>query len=192
MTTVSFLRHGPTEWNSEKRIQGRTDIALSEAGRKTVAGWRLPQHLALLPVYSSPLIRTSATAAMLAQTPVHTCQDLIEMHWGQFEGHRLSDLRREFGESMAENESRGLDFRPPGGESPRDVQIRVTAWASGLEEASVVAVTHKGVIRAMVAAALGWDMCGKAPVRLQWEHVHTLTVSKGGSVSVVLLNEALG
>ena len=50
---------------------------------------------------------------------------LVEMAWGEWEGRRLADLRAELGDAMIENEARGLDFRPPGGESPRDVQERL-------------------------------------------------------------------
>ena len=44
MTPLIILRHGPTAWNAEKRIQGRSDIPLSENGRKVVGGWRLKRH----------------------------------------------------------------------------------------------------------------------------------------------------
>ena len=52
---------------------------------------------------------------LLAQPPA-----LIEMDWGQWEGHRLADLRRRHGSRMSEMEALGLDLLPPGGESPGD------------------------------------------------------------------------
>ena len=64
------------------------------------------------------------TAVLLGLNPQPEPR-LIEMAWGAWEGRRLSELRAELGDLMRENEERGLDFRPPDGESPRDVQNRV-------------------------------------------------------------------
>ena len=50
---------------------------------------------------------------------------LVEMDWGDYEGYTLAELRAARGVDLAANEARGLDFRPPGGESPRDVQARL-------------------------------------------------------------------
>ena len=55
---------------------------------------------------------------------------------------------------MSENEAAGLDFRPAGGESPRDVQDRLLPWLAGLR-GPTVAVTHKGVIRALYCPGHG-------------------------------------
>ena len=53
---------------------------------------------------------------------------LIETDWGHWEGRTLAELRQRHGGEMAALEARGLDFRPPGGESPRDVQARLASW----------------------------------------------------------------
>ncbi|MGE5639714.1 MAG: hypothetical protein ACM30H_06425, partial [Clostridia bacterium] len=55
----------------------------------------------------------------------------------------------------------------------------------------VVAVTHLGVLRAILAAATGWNMIGKAPVRLQRDALHRFAVDQYGRVSVVTCNVAL-
>ena len=52
---------------------------------------------------------------------------------------------------MADNEARGLDFRPPGGESPRDVQMRLAPLLAEIE-ARTVLVTHKGVLQGALRA----------------------------------------
>jgi broad specificity phosphatase PhoE len=94
---------------------------------------------------------------------------LIEMDWGRFEGRTLADLRAELGETLARNEARGLDFRPPGGETPREVTQRLQLWLAGLPAADgdALVVTHKGVRRAFLALATGWDMRCPPPVRLR-------------------------
>ncbi|MEA2780662.1 MAG: hypothetical protein QOK29_2206, partial [Rhodospirillaceae bacterium] len=65
MPLLALMRHGPTEWTAEHRLQGRTDLSLSEAGREIVAGWRLPPEVAGFSWLSSPLQRARETAALL-------------------------------------------------------------------------------------------------------------------------------
>lgn len=168
MTTLVLLRHGPTDWNADGRIQGRADVPLSDAGRATVAGWRLPADWAGRRWLTSPLARARETAAILGADAT-VDERLTEMDWGDWEGRRLGDLRSELGAAMAAMEASGLDLRPPGGESPRDVAARLAPLLAAIaaDGRDTVAVCHKGVIRAALALATGWDMTGKAPVRLR-------------------------
>jgi len=168
MTPVLLVRHGPTDWNERGRIQGRADPALSRRGRIEVASWRLPAGWAEARVLSSPLRRARETAALLSRQPPVVDDRLIEMDWGAWQGRRLADLRAEAPAAMATNEAGGLDFRPPGGESPREVCARVQALLGELaaDPRPVVAVCHKGVIRAALALASGWDMRSRPPLRI--------------------------
>jgi probable phosphoglycerate mutase len=168
MTPVLLVRHGPTAWNDVGRIQGRADVALSERGRAQVAGWQLLAAWAEARVLSSPLCRARETALILTGRTPTIEHRLIEMDWGELQGRRLADLRARAPQTMAANEARGLDFRPPGGESPREVCARVRGLLAELaaDPRPVVAVCHKGVIRAALALASGWDMQSKPPVRL--------------------------
>lgn len=173
-TPLVLIRHGPTKWNLDRRIQGRADPSLAPQGRDTVAAWRLPPELARAGGadwnwLTSPLARARETAALLHAAPVSVEPALIEMDWGAWEGRRLVTLRAEGGAAMAEAEARGLDFQPPGGESPRQVQDRLRPLLARLAASGkpTVAVTHKGVIRALYALATGWDMTGRAPEKLR-------------------------
>jgi len=168
MIPLIVLRHGPTAWNAEKKIQGRSDIALSDAGRKIVESWHLdPEFMGLGPSRSIPR--------------------LIEMNWGDWEGRHLSDVRAELGLKMLENERRGLDFRPPGGESPRDVQVRLGEWLGDVD-GPTVAVTHKGIIRALYALACGWDMTDPPPQKLRDGMAHGFLIDRDGKLTVERLN----
>jgi probable phosphoglycerate mutase len=162
---IVLIRHGPTPWNEEGRMQGRSDIPLSAAGRDQVRGWQIPQSWTAARWLSSPLCRATETAALLTDRPVAIEPRLIEMDWGDWEGRTLAELRAEAPEAMAANEARGLDFRPADGESPREVRARVESLLADLCE-DVVCVTHKGVIRAALSLATGWDMRSKPPLRL--------------------------
>ena len=168
MTLLVLIRHGPTEWNESGLVQGRSDIALSAAGRAEVENWRVPDDFAAFDWVSSPLVRARETAEMLRGAPVPTDARLVEMDWAAWEGRTLGDLRAEIGNLMTAWEARGLDFRAPGGESPREVQARVRPFLAerALAGRPTVAVCHRGVIRAVYALATGWDMTSKAPRRL--------------------------
>lgn len=195
---VALLRHGSTAWNEQRRMQGRRDMPLSASGRAEVRTWRVPADLAFpatgaVQWYSSPLARAVETAQILSGAVPRTEPALIEMDWGDWEGYGLDELRLRFGDSFAKNEAAGLDFRPPGGESPRDVRDRVVRWLGALAAHGepVAAVTHKGVLRAVLAAATGWDMTGKPPVRLQNGALHRFDVDTRGRIAVLQCNVPL-
>ena len=116
------------------------------------------------------------------------------MDWGEWEGFSLEALRTRFNAEFTRNEVLGLDFQPPGGESPRDVLIRVQRWLAGISRGAtpVVAVTHNGVLRAMIAAATGWDMTAKPPLKMHTSAVHRFSVNDDGSLAVLECNVALG
>jgi len=120
---------------------------------------------------------------------------LMEMDWGTWEGRTLADLRADPAAEMAAREALGLDLRPPGGESPRDVQGRLLAWLAELAPTAphAIVVTHKGVIRAALALATGWEMRCKPPVRLDWECAqHFAFDPSAGRLTLVAANVELG
>ena len=190
MTALLMIRHGPTAWNAEGRIQGRADIPLSDAGREQVARLRVPAEFQGWAWVSSPAARARETAMILSGRAPLVEASLSEMDWGAFEGETLAALRARLGPEMAEREAAGLDFRPPGGESPRDVQMRLRPWLALIAKAGrpTIAVSHKGVIRALYAEARDWPMIGKAPDRLRWDHAHLFSIAPTGRVSLARLN----
>jgi probable phosphoglycerate mutase len=183
VTVLALLRHGPTDWTDSHRLQGRRDLPLSAAGRAAVKSWRLPEQVSRYRRVTSPLKRAVETAEILGGG-VEIEPRLIEMDWGGWQGETLDALRQELGEDMVANEARGLDFRPQGGESPREVLDRLAPWFEQLGHAGepVLAVTHKGVIRAVMARATGWDMTGKPPAKTRWGMLHMFEVDRTGGL----------
>jgi len=182
MTQLALIRHGVTDWNLEKRIQGRIDQPLSALGRSQLQGLSLPPGYRDLRWYCSPLRRARETADLLDLGDYQVESALIEMHWGEWEGQVLKPLRRQLGEAMRANERRGLDFCPPGGESPRQVQARLQPWLAQLValDQAVGAVVHKGIIRCIYALACDWDMRGEAPVDFAWNAIHRFQLDVDG------------
>ena len=189
-TPLVMIRHGPTDWNAEGRMQGQRDRPLSEAGRDRVRAWRLPAELDGYRWVSSPLGRARETAALLGRETAAVEPALVETSWGDWEGRRLESLRAEQGETMRRMEARGLDFQPPGGESPRQVQDRLRPWLKGLaaRREPTVAVCHRGVIRALYALAIGWDMRADPPEKLRNDCAHRFLVDADGSARLDRIN----
>lgn len=193
MTLLVLIRHGETEWNIRHLVQGSTDIPLSDEGRADVRRWRVPSDYMAFDRVTSPMARARETAEILFGTPVPDDDRLREMDWAAWEGRTLADLRAELGNLMTAWEARGLDFRAPGGESPREVQARVLPLLAerARTKTSTVAVSHRGVIRAVYALAIDWDMTRKAPRRLADGCAHVFALAPNGMPSVHVLDVPL-
>lgn len=176
---VLMIRHGRTDWNEARRIQGRTDIPLNERGIAEQQTRAIPRDFADAPVRSSPLVRARQTSELLGANELQTDERLIEMDFGAWEGHTHRDLTAEDPEGMRRLEADGIDMRPPGGETPREVADRLLSFLSEQLEDRLVAVTHKGVIRAAFATALGWDMTRDMPFRADWNAGHCFRFAAG-------------
>lgn len=189
MTSVPFavLRHAPTVWNGEKRLQGLSDTPLSPEGEALARTWRLPPPADGWRRFSSPLLRARRTAELLQPGgPVSIDSRLREMSFGAWEGLSIAELRATIGRRFVEAEARGLDFEPPGGESPRQVMARLRGFAAELAASGqpAVIVAHKAVLRALLALATGWTMTGRQPVKLDWSCLHYFGATADGTVTL--------
>jgi broad specificity phosphatase PhoE len=196
MSAVPFaiLRHAATAWNEQGRLQGMTDTSLSSAGCAAARGWRLPAPVDGWRRMSSPLHRARQTAELVRPAAAIAVDSrLREMSFGLWEGRTLAELRAEGGDTFAATERLGLDFHPPGGESPRITMSRIGGWAADIAAAGepVFAVSHKAAIRALLALATGWDMTGRQPIRLDWRCLHFFSAHRDGKVTLERPNVAM-
>lgn len=189
---VALIRHGPTLWNEQRRLQGRADIPLSADGRAAVGRWRVPEELAAFAWVASPLCRAAETAALLgldaAPEPA-----IVEMNWGDWDGHTNEELVREYGIGYRQSAGAGLGLRPHGGESLGDVRRRAQGWLASVAARGrpTGAVTHQVVIRAVLSLATGWPMDGPPPHTLDWASAHLFAVAADGTVTIDRLNLGL-
>jgi len=192
VTLLALIRHAPTAWNREGRMQGRTDVPLLDESRADLMRRAVPEPYAIFRALASPLRRCLDTASLL-RLVVTPDPRLVEMDWGDYQGRTLKELRARHGFDLAENEARGLDFKPPHGESPRDVQARVAPLLTEIAAAGrpTLAVTHRGVIRAIYARAIGWAMTGEAPQELDVYAVHVFRLAEDGTPALERLNVPL-
>lgn len=193
MILLATLRHGETEWSRDKRIQGSSDLPLSQEGRTALRARALPSLCAGMRGVTSPLARCVETAALLGHAQAAREPRIAEMRWGAWEGRRIAELRATLGAAMQANEARGMDFTPEGGESPRQVLARLKPWLAELTARAqpTLAFTHRGVIRVLLAEALGWDMLGRPPAKLDWDALQLFRLDARGRLSVHALNVAL-
>ncbi len=180
MTEILLIRHAPTNWNMEKRLQGLSDIPLSNHSMEWLKTWQIPKYFKDFIWYSSPLIRAKTTAILIAgDNKIFICDSLIEMSFGDWEGQKITDLRQKLGQKMQKNEDRGLDFTPPNGESPRMVQKRLLPLLKKIlkNQQNSILVSHHGVMRAIMALAYDWDMLGKPPFKFKQGHGYSFKLS---------------
>ena len=93
-----FVRHGLTDWNESRRLQGHKDIDLNARGRAQLAELCLPGEWSNATWYTSPLLRAIHSARLLGAETVHEDARLIEMSWGDWEGRTLVSLRSQLGD----------------------------------------------------------------------------------------------
>jgi probable phosphoglycerate mutase len=185
--SILAIRHAATEWNQQKRLQGRRDIPLSKIGQEQADQQHCPADFADAEWFCSPLIRAQQTAKAMNIQPYTIEPALIEMDWGEWEGQRLTEIRQQLGAAMQIEEDKGLDLHPPQGESPRQVQQRLLEWLSHQpNNGQIGIVCHKGVLRALLSLALDWDMTHDCPINVnwkqalifQWDHQQGLSLAK--------------
>ena len=174
---IVLARHGQTEANRDGLLVGRVDPPLTALGLEQAV--RLAEALAgsgATRVVTSPLTRTRTTAEAIASRlglEVETDERLIEMDYGAWDGTPIADVPIETWRRWRTDP----EFRPPDGESLRDVARRVGAvmgeWLTTDER--IVAVTHVSPIKAALTWALG------APDEMVWRmYVEVASISRIG------------
>lgn len=148
-TTLYIARHGETDWNRDRRIQGQTDIPLNDTGRRQAEELRAGlEHVVLHAVYSSDLERAWDTATVVAEPRglvVRRRPALREKHFGTWEGLTDAEVSERFPDAV------------PGswgdGETGEELASRVVRAIDEIVEAhdgeSVLVVSHGGAIRAL-------------------------------------------
>jgi broad specificity phosphatase PhoE len=152
---IVLVRHGETVGQSSIRYYGATDVALSDTGRAQVreAALALPGDAFGL-VLTSPLSRAWESARIVSPNgKVRLVEELREIDFGDWEGLTAEEIRERDPIRYEDWQARQPGFAYPGGERVDDFQARVNRVVEAIaasQTSSVLAVVHKGVIRAMV------------------------------------------
>lgn len=162
-TDIYLLRHGETEWNTQKRLQGQSDSPLTEEGRRLLpAVARRIAEIAPEAVVSSDLGRAMETARGACNglgIPIEPNPAFRERSFGAFEGLSWEEVRRRFPAEFEESQRNRWHFTPPDGESWNDAMARVIAGINELVEKydgrRILLVSHGGVCQVIVRFVLG-------------------------------------
>ncbi|HEY0294946.1 MAG TPA: histidine phosphatase family protein [Bordetella sp.] len=158
MSEIWFIRHGETDWNLERRLQGWQDIPLNDTGAFQAArlAERLRDDAARTPfaaIYSSDLQRAHATAQTVSTAlglPVRVEPGIRERHFGVLEGLHYDTLDQVAPEAAAAWKSRDPDRPLQGGETLGEFQARVLGASLDLARRHagerILVVTHGGAL----------------------------------------------
>jgi probable phosphoglycerate mutase len=150
-------RHGQTDFNAERRFQGQSDVPLNAEGRRqAVRAARLIAALRPVAIFSSDLVRASATADVLARLtglPVQLDKDLRERSGGSWEGLTDEQIRKQYPDAFAH-------WVPPDGESAAAVAERASAALERIADSMnggelAVVVSHGAALGMGTARLLG-------------------------------------
>jgi broad specificity phosphatase PhoE len=192
-----LVRHGETVGNSSIRYYGRTNVALSDLGRRQMRAVRdLLRDVRgihrFAAVYTSPLIRASESARIVAGADVTPAviEEFAEVDFGLFEGLTAEEIRARYPvEFQRWNQNRlAADFVYPDGESraafaervARGISRMLARWHEGRDgdggDAAVLVVAHRGVIRAVISELAGIDTA-----RIEIASIQVIEQGQGGA-----------
>lgn len=167
-TQLIIVRHGQTDWNVGRRIQGWRDIDLNDNGRQQAQ--RLAAYLAkpdnkhapIDAIYSSDLLRAQHTAKAVAdqlRIPINLTEGVRERNYGILEGVPFDQMHEHHPEVAAIWKSRDPDGVIPKGETLRVFHERVTRTLEDIalrhQQQRVMVVTHGGAMDIIWRAATG-------------------------------------
>jgi broad specificity phosphatase PhoE len=152
VTTLLLARHGETDWNRERRLQGSSDTELNELGRSQARDLAAElEDVELAAVYSSDLRRARETAEIVAASKgltVDVDQNLRERSFGRWEGLTRAEIAERFG-----------DLEHHDGESDEEVRLRVLAAVKRIVErhpdGQVLVVSHGSALNTLWHHASG-------------------------------------
>jgi len=192
--TITFVRHGKTEWNDAKRFQGQSDIPLSDAGRAQARA--LADSLALVPftrAYASDLDRALATARTIARphdVAVVPDSRLREFNFGAWEGLTWAQIVERWPELAKQPYTAARLYHPFGGESFDTVVARVRSFLDDVmqhDDEHVLVVLHAGTLHAAIEALAPSDLPAE-PLAFSTASV-TRVAMEAGRARLMTLND---
>ena len=183
---IYLARHGETEWNADRRLQGRTDVPLNSTGRQQAA--KLAERLKgirLDAVYSSTLNRSVETATIARNgAPLNKLPGLNERNHGKFEGTKVDGS-----DPTAEQEWRRRRRDPEdeldGGESLNQFYERVrTALGvirSEHSSGAILIVGHSLTNQMILRAIFGLTMQKATSIRQSNDELYLIELDTGNA-----------
>ncbi len=158
-----LVRHGLTDWNSDGRFQGQTDVPLNAAGKRQAEALavRLSKE-SIDAIYASDLSRAADTANAIKA--YHTCSvkvdvRLREIRFGAWEGQTSAQIFRDDPQTMRLWKTRAMEASVPGGETLGELAGRIRSFLDDLPREganqTTIIVSHEGALNVMLCFLLG-------------------------------------
>jgi 2,3-bisphosphoglycerate-dependent phosphoglycerate mutase len=164
-TRLILVRHGQTNGNVQRLLQGRTDEPLSEFGQQQAAtmAQRVAEEFKIDRLLCSPLLRAQQTAAhltALTELEARIEDGLQEIDFGDFEGAAADDISQSHPEFFARWQDVELeDFYWPNGESRMGFHQRAVSTLQQIavthQQLTVAVVSHGGLLGSYLAQVRG-------------------------------------
>ena len=158
---IYLIRHGQTDWNSEHRFQGVSDVELNDQGRKEASFARnVLKDTPIDRVVTSDLKRAKETATILIgdrDIPLEETEGFRECHFGKWEGLTFNQITGEYPEGYHLWRAEDMDYKGHEGESPSEFRERIKKHlyeVAGGQDEAVAIVCHAGVIRMILTEVL--------------------------------------
>ncbi len=157
--TIYLTRHGETEWNEKKLIQGHTDIPLNTKGKEQakLLGKQL-KDIDFDVVFSSDLLRAANSAEIIIKEKEMTVikiKALRERFFGRFEGKSLDEMRKAFGEVMLVTKEKQKKLKIYDVENDEEIITRLIPFMKKIAKQyigkKILMVTHGGLLRAFLS-----------------------------------------
>jgi broad specificity phosphatase PhoE len=162
MKQLFFVRHGQTEWNAIRRMQGRWNSDLSELGRAQArVNADLLATLDPQVLFVSPLDRTRQTAEIInqrLQIPLYHDDRIMEWDCGDWSGYLYDEVRKKWPDEWAALEADQFNFRGPNCENFPDMIARAAPFLDEIRryDADRIGIVSHGMIgKVMVSLLLG-------------------------------------
>ncbi len=162
--TIYFIRHGETEWNAIRRMQGQWNSDLNDLGRSQAAtNGQLMSSLGIEALYASPLDRTRQTAAIINRSldlPVTFDDRLMEWNCGDWSGHLYAEVAERWPAEWAALQADRFHFRGPNCENYPDMIDRAAPLLKSIvsqPETRIAIVSHGMIGKAMIGHLMGMD-----------------------------------
>ena len=187
MVKIILVRHGETNWNQARRIQGGgSNTPLNQRGKNQAESIALKlKREKIQAIYSSPLQRALDTAQAIAhyhQLEVTIEPSLREIEVGQLEGVLVTEIGKRLDHFLITDGQSGELPKMPGGESLTEVQQRVWSTIQHLADRHtdgiIVVVTHYFAILAIICAALNLPLSQISRFRLEPGSISTITLDE--------------
>ncbi len=185
MRKIHLVRHAETDWNTQNRYAGHTDVPLSKNGylqAQKLKNWAL--NLEPFSIYSSDLKRSVDTANPIVEAlnlTLNTDSRLREVNFGNIEGLTPYEMQANFFSTWEKYLIKPAEVRMPNGESGSSALARALPLIEELmlldSGKDILVISHGTLIRLITCKLLGIELNRYRQVFPDFRNISKITLS---------------